>query len=1122
VEEYLALLDRGVSRAYQVAGEARARGLDPSLRVEIPRAEDLASRVEELLLTHWPVRGIAQRIRELSRSMNREEVALTLTQELAQDESRGTLAERLEVALRVGLAILTEGILVAPLEGLAKVELRGASEGGYVDLYYAGPIRAAGGTAQALSVLMADVVRRTLGIPAYTPTPDEIERYCEEIPLYKHCQHLQYVPSREEIRAVVSRLPVCVNGEPTEGDMEVSSYRNLPRVGTNGLRGGACLVLAEGICQKASKLLKTVDKLGLTGWDFLSSLGRASPVAEEAEESEPRYLAEAVGGRPVLAHPHRPGGFRLVYGRSRTTGLAAAGVNPATMVLLRHFVAVGTQVKLELPGKAAAMALCDTVEGPRVLLDDGSFVGVSDRARAEELLPRVRRIVDLGEILISFGEFLENNHPLEPGAYTLPWHVEEWRSRGLPIGARCLHPSLEEAVEDARRYGVPLHPWYTLFWHDVEGEEIARLSARVLESGALSPLGGLSLPFSPEDQELLLRLGAFHRSEQGRLSLEAREAKSLLLGLGLEDQEGRLVSSAPPGKTEADGLREAARRARLPLKSRGPTRIGARVGRPEKANRRKMQPNVHALFPVGETGGIHRSLRVAAEAAGTPSGRSPAPVSLGVRRCPNCGREDVANRCPCGGHTEPTSKSQAIVLPYDRLLKEALGHVGLEGTPPDVQGVKGLVSESRTPEPLEKGLLRAAHGISVYQDGTARFDLTDLPLTHVRLREVDLSPEEARALGYDRDWLGKPLVDDGQLVELYPQDVVLSRRAGEYLLDLSHFLDEELRRLYGGEPFYRASRMEELRGELVIALAPHTSGGVLGRILGFTDAEACLAHPVFHAAKRRNCDGDEDSVTLLMDGLLNFSHTYLPVRRGALMDKPLVLTTRLDPREVDKEAHNVDVGLRYPLEVYRATEERRSPREVEPMVPTIGKRLPLGAAGLRGSAFTHDTWDLAGGPLQSAYREAMGMERTVEATLELAAQIRAVDLVDSVSRVLSHHFLPDIMGNLKSYATQHFRCPKCNASYRRPPLGGRCTRRHGSEPCGTALKPTVYPTSVTKYLPLARKLVERYGVSPYLRQRLEVLESSARALFPLPTGPGAPLERFRAPEPAEEAGGPIR
>ena len=48
----------------------------------------------------------------------------------------------------------------------------------------AGPIRAAGGTAQALSVLIADVVRRELDLDPYIPTPAEIERYKEEI-LYK-------------------------------------------------------------------------------------------------------------------------------------------------------------------------------------------------------------------------------------------------------------------------------------------------------------------------------------------------------------------------------------------------------------------------------------------------------------------------------------------------------------------------------------------------------------------------------------------------------------------------------------------------------------------------------------------------------------------------------------------------------------------------------------------------------------------------------------------------------------------------------------------------------------------------------------------------------------------------
>src|SRR5665811_2056110 len=61
------------------------------------------------------------------------------------------------------------------------------------------------------------------------------------------------------------------------------------------------------------------------------------------------------------------------------------------------------------------------------------------------------------------------------------------------------------------------------------------------------------------------------------------------------------------------------------------------------------------------------------------------------------------------------------------------------------------------------------------------------------------------------------------------------------------------------------------------------------------------AHPFFHAAKRRNCDGDEDCVMLLMDGLLNFSRSYLPDRRGGQMDAPLVLTSRIDPNEVERK-----------------------------------------------------------------------------------------------------------------------------------------------------------------------------------------------------------------------------
>ncbi|EQD45935.1 protein containing DNA polymerase II large subunit DP2, partial [mine drainage metagenome] len=60
------------------------------------------------------------------------------------------------------------------------------------------------------------------------------------------------------------------------------------------------------------------------------------------------------------------------------------------MVILQHFVAIGTQVKLEYPGKATAMAVCDTIEGPIVELDDRTVTAVHEVERATELLPRVR------------------------------------------------------------------------------------------------------------------------------------------------------------------------------------------------------------------------------------------------------------------------------------------------------------------------------------------------------------------------------------------------------------------------------------------------------------------------------------------------------------------------------------------------------------------------------------------------------------------------------------------------------------------------------------------------------------------------------------------------------------
>ncbi len=203
LDEYNNLIRKRVDECYAIATEAKSLGRDISTEVEIPLANDMAERVEELI----HMKGIASEIRELSKTMSREEVSLKISKKVAE-MLRENKDEALEKAVRVGLAILTEGILVAPLEGIKEVKIVKNDDGtDYADIVYSGPIRSAGGTAQALSVLITDIVRRELNVGAFKATDEEVERYIEEIQAYNRRKHLQYLPSDDEIRLVVKNSP---------------------------------------------------------------------------------------------------------------------------------------------------------------------------------------------------------------------------------------------------------------------------------------------------------------------------------------------------------------------------------------------------------------------------------------------------------------------------------------------------------------------------------------------------------------------------------------------------------------------------------------------------------------------------------------------------------------------------------------------------------------------------------------------------------------------------------------------------------------------------------------------------------------------------------------------------
>ena len=108
VESYFRAIESEVDRAYEVADRARREGYDPETHPEIPRAQDMAMRVEKLL-AHLGIEGISAEIRDLARRMPREEVAVSIARRLARDPARGPVAARVDAALRVGLAILPRG-----------------------------------------------------------------------------------------------------------------------------------------------------------------------------------------------------------------------------------------------------------------------------------------------------------------------------------------------------------------------------------------------------------------------------------------------------------------------------------------------------------------------------------------------------------------------------------------------------------------------------------------------------------------------------------------------------------------------------------------------------------------------------------------------------------------------------------------------------------------------------------------------------------------------------------------------------------------------------------------------------------------------------------------------------
>ena len=860
---------RKVEQIYELALKARKIGLDASNTIESKIAYDLADRVAKMHDI-----DIASRLRTLLERTTKEKAALKIAEEIALGEhDAGDLRTRLDNAVRVSLAVVTEGVTVAPLQGISNVQLKNNSDGStYLSISFAGPIRSAGGTEATLTMLIADHARKVVGISKYIANSydDETGRFVEELRTYeREVGNFQFKVLDEDVIKCIKNLPVELDGIDTD-QVEVAGHRNMKRISTDRVRGGALRVMNDGIIGRSRKLLKLVEALDLDGWEWLKDLKGAVQTGDGDDAANHR-MSEVITGRPVLSMPKRLGGFRLRYGRCYNTGFATIGIHPAVPVLLDHAIVVGTQIKMDVPGKASTIGLVDDIDPPIVRLNDGSVLQVRTAEHASAVRQRVEKILYLGDILISYGDFLENNAELLPASYVEEIWLQELHShlsnssisnlQRSEINPQLIKltsesfkdiPNVKDAFRISLMLGIPLYPRYSFFWEHISIDEVLFLKENLIcsyipdDDDNKASYSYFLIKNNFQLKDILERLGIYHSLvDEEHIKIDNPDQVYSLQ---------RLLFSDSSIHTERYGLQFCANDnikslntiefvsyiSGIRLMPKFASSIAVRVGRPEKAAERKMKPPVHVLFPIGSKGGSTRDILKASKTKSSffteianrfcNSCRFP---SLGTK-CTKCGsstpirnlcivcREEILyngknNRCSrCGREGKPYSP---VSFPLSKVIEQAQHKLGLKAAEP-FKGVKALMSKNKSAELLEKGLLRQKHQLYAFKDGTIRFDATNEPLTHFKPVWIMTSIEKIKNLGYNKDYIDRDLTSSDQLIELLLQDIVLPLDCAEHLVNVAKFVDEELVKVYHLEPYYGISTIEDLIGHLIVGLAP--------------------------------------------------------------------------------------------------------------------------------------------------------------------------------------------------------------------------------------------------------------------------------------------------------------
>ncbi|MHA2074642.1 MAG: hypothetical protein ACW97X_08495, partial [Candidatus Hodarchaeales archaeon] len=645
-------------------------------------------------------------------------------------------------------------------------------------------------------------------------------------------------------------------------------------------------------------------------------------------------------------------------------------------------------------------------------------------------------------------------------------------------------PSPELALQISLLTRVPLHPRYSFNWNEIAISDFLKLLEMINRSeNDLLPnkkdlrtiLKQLGVPYTIENdfintEQFKLLFQAFKGKEKKAIEILSKEHKTLKI----EEIIELLIN--------------------IPVRSLCSRRIGLKILRSEKARLKHINPPTHILFPIGSYGGAQRDLLRAKE-------QNFIEIQLSERFCNSCGIDSFTVFCPSckqktiqryickNGHIFKTQEcpecnqygysARKKRINIAGMLDSALNKVKSANIK-RIKGVSYLTSKNRIPEHIIKGVLRATHEMFVYKDGTSRFDQTNAILTHFTPKEINVSIKVLSRLGYSYDIYGEDISNEDQIIELLPYDVIVSRKIGNSLIKLSNFLDDELVYLYDMSPYYRIDSLDNLFGALIIGIAPFSTVGIVGRIIGHTDNEVLYAHPLWHRLKTRDCKGDIDSITLLLDVFLNFSNEFIPSSRGGSLDVPYIihLSDNWEDTSIYAKYNSIPLNLMF----YQKLERGQSTKD---LVITSKSHLFTSFQNI------HRIDNISLFKFNNKFTESKIIAK-IETELRVLSRLRGIEEGIFVDSILENDFLEKITTSISRFFLQPVRCRTCNTTFRRVPLTKNCPVCHRQ-----TIGLTLSEGWVLRYLQLIEQLKDMYlsDVSDYSQSWIDLIELNKRLLF---------------------------